>query len=566
MKNLIALFLLIVCGGWSIQAQPTTNDPLLPIILILDGSGSMWGQIEGNTKIGIARDVVGNLLDDMDPERPVGLVAYGHRRKGDCEDIEHLIEPGTGNRDQIKSILKSINPVGKTPLANTALQVIERLKSSGSSATVILVSDGAESCGGDLCAVVKAAKEADVDFVLHIVGFDIGESDKLALECAAREGEGVYLDAANAEELSAALEQATELTVESTEATLSVKVTKDGELHDAAVQIFKPDEEGYFTSLRTYDHEDKNPAVFHIPAGTYHIKAAPIGTDANEIWRKDIVVPGDSIKEVEIDFTAGKISILTTANNELWDCVVHITKPGDQKNIAGGRTYNSESRNPMIKELSPGLYDVKINAMKLQGENTSRIFNNVEVVAGETATLEHNFEFGEISVFASNNSELWDCVINIFHTGDANKKSVGGGRTYNSANHNPLTELLTPGMYSVRYKAHHIHGEGWDHIIENLEVNAGEKTEVAHNYQTGIARIGGQHDGEPWTSNITLHQNGKPVYSKRASATTTNPREIVLTPGTYEVEVQPVRLEGAATKKFSMTIDVGGEFEKIVDF
>ncbi len=565
MKNLLTLFFLIAVAGLFLSSNEPSNNSLPPIILILDGSGSMWGQIEGKTKIGIARNVVGDLLDKMDPARSIGLVAYGHRKKGDCEDIENLIDTGTNNRNEIKSALKNINPTGKTPLANTALQVINKLKKEGGSATVILVSDGAESCGGDLCAVVKAAKEAGVDFVLHIVGFDIGESDKLALQCAAKEGEGVYIDASNGDELSDALDKASELTIESTDATLSVQVSKDGKLHDATVQLFKGDEQNSFTSLRTYNTEKTNPGIFHIPQGEYHIKAFLNGSNVQEIWRKNIIVPADTLKRVEIDFTAGEVSILATANNELWDCVVNITKAGDKKSISGGRTYRSAKHNPMIKELSPGLYDVEISAGKLAGTNTRHFIRNVEIKAKELTKLEYNFEYGELSVLGTNNGVLWDCVIDVFKMEDSKKSSVAGGRTYTSAKSNPLKELLTPGRYSVHYKANKIHGQKWEHIIENFEVKAGQTTEASHDFQTGIARIGGKHKGEWWTSDITITQNGKRIYSKRASATSAKAREIVLTTGTYEVSVEAVKLNVPA-KKFAITIKKGDDMEKIVEF
>lgn len=567
MKSFVAICLLLTIGDLSMNVSLDRSTNLLPpIILILDGSGSMWGQIDGKTKIEIARSVVGNLLDKMDSNRPVGLVAYGHRTKGDCTDIEDLMEPRTGNRHEIKSLLSKINPVGKTPLANTALHVIKKLKMVEGSATVILISDGAESCGGNLCAVVKAAKEAGVDFVLHIVGFDIGESDKLALECAARAGEGVYLDAANGDELSTALEQATELTVESTDASLSIKVTKDGELHDAAVQIFRLEDQNYFTSLRTYRQEHSNPAIFHIPAGTYHVKAIPLSTNVQEIWRKEIEVPANEVRQVKIDFSAGNISLLTTANGELWDCSVNITKPGETKSISGGRTYRSENHNPMIKELSPGLYDVKITAMKLKGTNISHQFKEVEVMAGETTKLEHSFEFGELSVLATNNGELWDCVLNVFKASDANKKSVGGGRTYTSSDFNPSIDLLTPGRYSVNYRAHKVHGAGWEHTIEDLEVKPGERTEVVHNYHTGKVHISTHHDGAFQTSDITLYQNGKSLYSTRSSANPKyNYKEIVLIPGTYDVNVKAVRLD-AEDKNFTITIVAGDTIKKMLEF
>ncbi|MGK0272058.1 MAG: Ca-activated chloride channel family protein [Cocleimonas sp.] len=50
-------------------------------IVVFDGSGSMLGQIEGKTKIEIARDVMGTLVSDWTTDIELGLIAYGHRKK-----------------------------------------------------------------------------------------------------------------------------------------------------------------------------------------------------------------------------------------------------------------------------------------------------------------------------------------------------------------------------------------------------------------------------------------------------------------------------------------------------
>ena len=63
-------------------------------ILVLDASGSMWGQIAGEAKIAIAKKVLGDLLSDLPADRRLGLIAYGHRRAGDCADIEELAAVG----------------------------------------------------------------------------------------------------------------------------------------------------------------------------------------------------------------------------------------------------------------------------------------------------------------------------------------------------------------------------------------------------------------------------------------------------------------------------------------
>ncbi|MDZ7810016.1 MAG: hypothetical protein U5L11_07415 [Arhodomonas sp.] len=42
-------------------------------VLVLDASGSMWGQIEGEAKISIAREVINGLLDDLPEGQELGL-------------------------------------------------------------------------------------------------------------------------------------------------------------------------------------------------------------------------------------------------------------------------------------------------------------------------------------------------------------------------------------------------------------------------------------------------------------------------------------------------------------
>ena len=54
------------------------------LVFILDASGSMWGQVEGKAKIDIAKEVLAGLIMDLPEGLNVGLVAYGHRRKGAC--------------------------------------------------------------------------------------------------------------------------------------------------------------------------------------------------------------------------------------------------------------------------------------------------------------------------------------------------------------------------------------------------------------------------------------------------------------------------------------------------
>jgi len=176
------------------------------VMFILDGSGSMWGQAGGQTKIAAAKAVLEQVVPSLPPEVRVGLAVYGHRRKGDCRDIEILVPPGSRDRAGLLAKAKAIAPKGKTPIAAAVKQVAALLRQKENETTIVLVSDGIETCQADPCGVVKALKDSGIKFVLHVVGFGVDAKAREQLSCLAQAGGGRYFSAGDAKELLAALE------------------------------------------------------------------------------------------------------------------------------------------------------------------------------------------------------------------------------------------------------------------------------------------------------------------------------------------------------------------------
>ncbi|MEX6632184.1 vWA domain-containing protein [Hyphococcus lacteus] len=175
-------------------------------ILILDASGSMWGQIDGVNKIVIAKDVVEELVRGLPVEQRLGLVAYGHRKEGDCNDIQTIADVGASRQDVISAI-RTLNPKGKTPLTKSVEHAANALNYTKNAANVILVSDGLETCKADPCALARTLEENGLDFTVHVIGFDVTVEERNGLKCIAEETGGVFLAADNASELSGALAQ-----------------------------------------------------------------------------------------------------------------------------------------------------------------------------------------------------------------------------------------------------------------------------------------------------------------------------------------------------------------------
>lgn len=182
-------------------------------ILILDASGSMWGQVDGQTKISAAKKAVDSILSKWKPTDRLGLMAYGHRAKGECRDIELMVPVTAFDPERIRAAVNGISPKGKTPMADSLRAAAAALRSTESKANVVLVSDGIETCAPDPCAVAAELKRAGVGFTAHVIGFDVTDpAAKSQLQCIARATGGVYLDAGNAAGLENALGKAVEAT------------------------------------------------------------------------------------------------------------------------------------------------------------------------------------------------------------------------------------------------------------------------------------------------------------------------------------------------------------------
>lgn len=199
-------------GALRLEIAPeATRERVRTVELVLDASNSMWGRIDGRPKIEIAREVLKRLIGELPAGVHLGLRVYGHRwPRTDaraCTDSELVFPVGPLDRAALIRHVQGVTPKGRTPLVHSLLQAP---KDFGSLArgTVILVSDGIESCDGQIEDVVKALQAAGIDLTVHVVGFDVRErSAREELERAARALGGRYFDAADAGQLGAALER-----------------------------------------------------------------------------------------------------------------------------------------------------------------------------------------------------------------------------------------------------------------------------------------------------------------------------------------------------------------------
>lgn len=195
----------IACG---VAALALASAPALAAdraMLILDGSGSMWAQIDGEARISIARETLREVLGSVPEGLELGLMSYGHREKGQCSDIELLVPAATGTADAIAAAADAISPKGKTPLSDAVRMAAEQLNFTEDKATVILITDGIETCEADPCALASELEGMGIDFTTHVVGFGLSDEEGRQVACLAENTGGRYFGAGDGGALGDAL-------------------------------------------------------------------------------------------------------------------------------------------------------------------------------------------------------------------------------------------------------------------------------------------------------------------------------------------------------------------------
>lgn len=224
MRALLAAVLLVAS---TVPAPAQTPAERAPMLLIFDASGSMNQRMGGETRLAAAKRVVADLLAGFPEGTPLGLTLYGHRRARDCSDIENVQAIGPVDRQGLFRMAARIGGLtarGETPIARTLVGSIPLF--GGRPGQIVIVTDGREECGGDVCAAARQLAAAGVSLRVDIVGFGTGPAERNALQCVTEITGGRYVEAPDAARLREALSQVTQPVAAPTR--LRVTVTENG--------------------------------------------------------------------------------------------------------------------------------------------------------------------------------------------------------------------------------------------------------------------------------------------------------------------------------------------------
>lgn len=201
------LALLALIMGMAGHAMPARAAEAPTVIIIFDGSGSMWGKLDGerSSKLVMAREAVRQGLARLAPSTKVGLMSFGHRRGGDCQDTEMIVEPAPLDLERTITPLERLNPRGRGPFTKALREAAAKLGPQSAPASVILIHDGADNCQQDPCAAAADLKAAHPRVRVDVVSVGVTPEEAQTVACLPQSTGGRHYRVASTAEIDQAL-------------------------------------------------------------------------------------------------------------------------------------------------------------------------------------------------------------------------------------------------------------------------------------------------------------------------------------------------------------------------
>ncbi len=194
----------------ALGAMAAPADEPAAVTIVIDGSSSMWNNIEGTrgSKINLAREAVRRALPKLAPQTRVGLAAFGHRR-GDCVDVELIRPPEPLDAQRFQEQMERVNPKGRGPLVHALREAAKPLAPLRGKRSLLLIHDDADNCQQQVCVVAEELRRARI--TAYVVGLGLKPDDATKMACLPQMTGGRLFNVQNLEQASAAVGEALRL-------------------------------------------------------------------------------------------------------------------------------------------------------------------------------------------------------------------------------------------------------------------------------------------------------------------------------------------------------------------
>lgn len=428
----LMLVVAILATTFTLQAQQEKFQPKTQrILFVLDASGSMYETFDGANRWEISKKLLGQLVDSLNQANPrieIGLRVFGHQYNKDlknCTDSKLEVPFAARNAGQIKALLARITPQGWTPIAYSLRNSVDDFPSTpGSVNSIILITDGLETCGANLCDVAQYLADRRITVKPFIIGLGLKKDDRKYFDCL-----GTYFDASTESTFKSVLDTIVSRSLTLTTVQINL-LDGEGQPKETNVEISLYDHYNgalLYNFVHSLDSKGRPDTLKLDPMGSYDMYVHTIPP----MVKKGIILEPGLHNIISQPCAQG---ILRFKDNMGWQGPLAIPiLIGNEKGV----TVYQQLVNSEIKYLA-GKYKIEILTLP-------RMSLVVEVVAGKTKDVSIERPGTLLTITEKKG------VAAIFRTVDGQLEMV---REFKRLNARENTDLL-PGEYILIYR--------WDH-------------------------------------------------------------------------------------------------------
>jgi Ca-activated chloride channel family protein len=143
---------------------------------------------DGKPRIEHAKTLFYKFLDSLGTFKnyEFALRLYGNTVKyppGDCSDSKLVVPFAKGNAQQIKNVVKKVQPTGITPIEHSLTKAADDFPDTKAVNTIILITDGIEECSGDPCKAREELLKKGIVLRPCIIGIGLTVEQAKLFEC-----------------------------------------------------------------------------------------------------------------------------------------------------------------------------------------------------------------------------------------------------------------------------------------------------------------------------------------------------------------------------------------------
>ena len=477
------------------QTTAPASDPNAPAakrgVVVLDSSAAMLAPLERFKKYYLVRKNLQSALSTPPTGVDIGLIAYGHRRRAACDDVEVLQPVVPFDVRAFFRGLTSVRPKGVSPVAEGLKLAASALGDGGhKGGKILLVAGAPDSCESDPCAIAADLAAADPALSIDVVWLADPDPDVSQAQCIAKAGRGKLYTATTMAESEQMLMDAfaslgstpvptapakAEAVIGAPGLNLSVKLGPQSSAYAGKVAwtVRKSDPHG---QGQVVAHAETPTVYLPLPPGAYDVDVS-----AGDIAKHQTVEVREAEPiEAAISLEAGTLQLSATTAKTL--------APGDQVFVTIyrlGETADDAPETVAVMPISPeplllaaGNYRVVTSLHDLQTERT------VAIAPGATLVNEFSMATGvlQIDAPAAAPDAQPASAVAYFVSEDDPEQPLGQRDVGRSALPNPSFDLK-PGLYHVYARA------GAAQARVDAIVKAGETTKVALPIVTGRLKL-----------------------------------------------------------------------------